>query len=357
MKKAVAMAFMLLLLGGCSAAFHTASPAPKRYEAQFLTLFDTVTTIVGYSESKEMFTAQVQSIHDDLEWYHQRYDIYQDYEGVSNIKTINDSAGKAPVKVEREVIDLLLFAREMNEKTAGNVNVALGSVLAVWHDYRERGIDDPQNAALPPIKLLREMDAFTNINAVVIDELASTVFLPEEQMRLDVGAVAKGYAVQRVCERAKANGFQSGLISVGGNVCAIGTKQPDEGWKIGLQNPWKEQDGRELLGTVELADRSLVTSGVYQRYYTVAGERYHHIIEPQSLLPSNRYTAVSIVCRDSGIADALSTAVFNLSYEAGRALVEGMDDVQALWIFPDGEARQTAGFPAIQPVEESYQKE
>ena len=316
----------------------------KRYEAQFLRLFDTVTQIVAYRNSKEEFTGQVNQIYSDLEEYHQLYDIYHEYEGMVNMKVINDQAGQEPLEVDRRIIDLLLFAREIYQETDGKVNVALGSVLSIWHDYRERGIMDPENAEIPPIDLLKEAGRHTDIHQVIIDESASTVFLADEDMMLDVGALAKGYAVEQVSRQAFQHGFTSGLISVGGNVKILGTKDSRERpWNVGIQNPDAPSEESNLY-VVYLTDKSVATSGNYQRYYTVEGKEYHHIINPETLYPAEYFTAATIVCEDSGQADALSTAIFTMSLEQGMALVESLPDTEAFWILPDGEQRFSSGF-------------
>lgn len=332
---AIAALSLLLSLPACA-------PQKTRYEAQFLTLFDTVTQIVAYADSKETFTAQTQALHDDLEIYHQLYDIYNDYEGVNNLKTINDNAGKAPVKVDQRIIDLLLLGKKMYTKSGGKINVAMGSVLSIWHDYREAGVDDPENAALPPIEKLEAAALHTNLADVVIDEAASTVFLADPRMRLDVGSIGKGYAVEQVCRTARDAGFTSGLVSVGGNVRAIGSKDGHGTlWNVGIENP---DDKATLLTTVYFSDMSLVTSGVYQRYYTVDGKAYHHIIDPDTLQPAAYFKAVSILCPDSGMADALSTAVFNLPLAQGKALVASVPDTEALWVNHDGSIERSAGW-------------
>ena len=343
MKQSMAAALaaaMLFALPGCAG---NRGPELTRYQATFLTLFDTVTTIVGYSTSKEAFTADAQFIHDELEEYHQLYDIYNDYPGVTNIKTLNDRAGQGPVPVDRRIVDLLLEAKEMDRETGGKVNVAFGSVLSIWHAYREAGIEDPEGARLPPMEELRAAAEHTDIGEVVVDEAASTVELADPAMRLDVGAIAKGYAVQKVCDAAREKGIGSLLVSVGGNVCAIGS-QDGRGtpWRAGIQDP-VDKDA-EYLKVLGLVDQTLVTSGSYQRYYTVEGQTYHHIIDPDTLMPADYFTAVTVLSKDSGRADALATALFNLPYEDGLALVEGMEGTEAMWVMKDGEQRFSEGF-------------
>lgn len=320
---------------------------PKRYEAQFLSLFDTVTTLVSYTDDKAQFEAQAQFIHDKLERYHQLYDVYHEYEGIHNIKTINDQAGIAPVKVDAELIQLLVLSKEMYEKSNGKMNVAFGSVLSIWHTYREKGIDDPAHAKLPPMEELQAAALHTDIEKVIIDEKASTVFLADPEMRLDVGSIGKGYAVQQVSLMAQEHGFTSGLISVGGNIVAIGGKYGDDTpWNIGIENPTKEEAGEEkkLIATVNVINQSVVSSGDYQRYYTVDGKQYHHIIDPSTLMPAAYYKSVSIVAKDSGIADAVSTALFNMPLAEGKAFIESLPYTEACFVLPDNHVEYSSGF-------------
>lgn len=338
MKRVCAAVVLCALLCGCAAAPAGEEGGQKRYEASFLTLFDTVTTMVGYADSQETFTAQAQQIHDELLEYHQLYDIYNDYDGMNNLKTVNDNAGIAPVEVDARILDMLEFSRELYEETGGRVNVAMGGVLSLWHDAREAGIEDPANAYLPDQDALEEAARHADWSNVVIDEEAGTVYLADPDMSLDVGAIAKGYAVERVCETAPAGM----LISVGGNVRATGPKPDGSPWVVGIENP----DGGDFLHTLYVEDSSVVTSGDYQRYYLVDGQRYHHIIDPDTLYPATRWRSVSILCEDSGIADGLSTALFTLSQEDGQKLLDAFD-AEALWMTQDGELLYSPGFQAM----------
>lgn len=338
MKRVCAAVVLCALLCGCAAAPAGEEGGQKRYEASFLTLFDTVTTMVGYADSQETFTAQAQQIHDELLEYHQLYDIYNDYDGMNNLKTVNDNAGIAPVEVDARILDMLEFSRELYEETGGRVNVAMGGVLSLWHDAREAGIEDPANAYLPDQDALEKAARHADWSNVVIDEEAGTVYLADPDMSLDVGAIAKGYAVERVCETAPAGM----LISVGGNVRATGPKPDGSPWVVGIENP----DGGDFLHTLYVEDSSVVTSGDYQRYYLVDGQRYHHIIDPDTLYPATRWRSVSILCADSGIADGLSTALFTLSQEDGQKLLDAFD-AEALWMTQDGQLLYSPGFQAM----------
>lgn len=328
---------MAITCSGCSM-----KPQKQRFQAEFMTLFDTVTQIVGYAETEAIFKEQVQVVYDELEVYHQLYDIYNDYEGINNVKTINDNAGIAPVKVDKKLIDLLLLGKEMYEETDGNINIAFGSVLSIWHRYRTRGIDEPENAKLPPMDMLQKAAESVDIDKMIIDTEASTVYLEDKNMSLDVGSIGKGYAVEQAAKAASEAGVDSMLLSVGGNIRAIGVKGDGTQWKVGIQNPFETDGG--FLERVFVEDISLVTSGDYQRYYEVDGKKYHHIINQDSLMPADHFTAVSILCKDSGRADALSTAVFNMTYEDGYSFVEGLEGVEAMWVFEDESIKYSSGF-------------
>lgn len=335
MRKTLALALVCCLLTGCSAR----AAGQNRYEASFLGLFDTVTTIVGYADSEEEFRAQAQSICDRLLEYHQLFDIYQEYPGISNLKTVNDRAGGGPVKVDRAVMDLLLFCREMAGATGGAVDVTLGAALALWHDAREAGVDDPEHAALPAPADLAEAGEHRGFDKVLLNEVRCTVEITDPELRLDVGAVAKGWAVERVCAAAPA-GL---LVSVGGNIRATGPKPDGSAWTVGIQDPDGERG--EYLCTLPVTDGSVVTSGDYQRYYTVDGVRYAHILNPDTLYPARRWRAVTVMCEDSGLADALSTALTVLPREEGEELLARFG-TRALWVDPSGETLWSESWPA-----------
>ncbi len=333
MKRTLALLLMLsLLLCGCG---------PKeeaQYSASFLTLFDTITVVVGRDVSEEAFREKAQAVHDDLLVYHQLFDIYNVYEGVNNLKTINDHPGEA-IAVDKAIIELLLDCREYYDLTAGKVNAALGGVLQLWHEARTDGINDPLHAELPDQAALEEAAAHALWDAIVIDEAASTVTITDPAVQLDVGAIAKGWAAQRAAENAP----EGLLISVGGNVCATGPKdEAGTPWVIGVENP----DGGDYLHTIYLTRGSVVTSGDYQRNYTVNGEVYHHIIDPATLYPGKLWRAVTVVCPDSGLADALSTALFLLPQAEGETLLEACN-AEAMWVAGDGTITYTQGFQAM----------
>lgn len=301
----------------------------ERFTASFLDLFDTASTIIAYDESQEVFDKHYEMFYNELQRYDRLYDIYHSYEGINNLYYVNQKAGKEPVKVDKDIIDLLEYGKEIYKLSGGKTNICFGSVLVLWHNERELAQD--QAGKLPNMDELKEASKHTNIDDLVIDKENSTVFFKDSKMRLDVGAIAKGYAVQRVIEYAKENLWENAAISIGGNVSTYGYKGDGKTkWKIGIENPDTTAD--EYLLMVDITDLSVVTSGDYQRYFTVDGKKYCHIINPETLMPSEYFSSVSILCNDSALGDALSTTLFNMNIEEGKKLVDSLDGVEVVWV-------------------------
>ena len=343
----LAAVLSLSLLVGCK---------PKkeltRYTTIFYDVFDTVTQVIAYCESEEEFNTQMQALHQDLIAYNQLYDIYNDYDGVVNVKTINENAGKAPVQVDDRILSMLELAQKMYDLTGGKINIAMGSVLGIWHDYREAAEQNASEAdnTLPTQEELEVVAQHCDINDLVIDEEAKTVYLSDPEMSLDVGSVGKGYAVEMVCRAAEARGLTSALVSVGGNLRAIGTKPDGSQWTGGVENPWNASDlytaSSMLSGAINMSDMALVTSGDYQRYFVVDGKRYHHLIDPDTLFPSTYFNGVTVLCSDSGLADCLTTGLFCQPLEDGMKIVESLDGVEAMWCTPDQQIVTSSGWDA-----------
>ncbi|MDD5602745.1 MAG: FAD:protein FMN transferase [Eubacteriales bacterium] len=322
-----------------------------KYSDSFFESFDTVITVVAYAKNENEFSDCYEKIRKRFTELHKLFDIYNEYEGINNLKTINDHAGAAPIAVEEEIIGLLEFALKCADMTGGIVNAAMGSVLEIWHNYREKGINEPDMAALPPEEILQDAARHIDIKKIIVDREKGTVYLSDPQMKIDVGALAKGYATELVVSELQKDGnLISGIISAGGNIRTTG--KPLDGvrarWGIGIHDPEKPvlSDG-ELLDVVYLNNGSVVTSGDYERYYIVDGRRYHHIIDPETLMPGEYFKSVTVVTADSGLADALSTAVFLMPCVEGRAFINSLEDVEAIWVMRDGTVEVTEGLKMI----------
>ena len=292
--------------------------------------FDTYGSFSDYTGSSQKdFDKLFNRVQTELSEYHKLYDIYHEYEGMVNLKTINDNAGCGKLTVDEKIIDLLLYAKEMHELTDGKINIAFGSVLKIWHNYREKGV------AIPTTAELTAANAHTSIENLVIDEENNTVELLDPEMSLDVGAIAKGYAVEKIAEGLIRDGYSGYALDVGGNLRTIGKKPNGQGWTVGIKNPTSPYS-QTYVYTTEIKNCAIVTSGNYERFYTVAGVRYHHIINPESLFPENYYLSVSVKSGSSALSDALSTALFNTPYEEISAFVKSLDGVFVVVVLPDG---------------------
>ena len=335
---------LTLLLTGLSTT--ACSRAPEKFSAHSFDYFDTVTTITGYAESREAFDEVANAVLSQLEEYHCLFTIYYRYEGMENLCTVNElvDGQHRTVTVDRRIVDMLLYARDMHDRTNGRVNIAMGSVLSIWHDYRTEGMNDPSAAKLPPAEMLEAAAAHTDIGNMVIDEAACTVTLTDPAMTLDVGAIAKGYAVEMVARSLEEKGISGYVLNVGGNVRTVGGKTDGTGWVVGIENP--REEGEDYLDYLSLSGQSLVTSGSYQRFYLVDGKSYHHIIHPDTRMPAEGYLSVSVVTSSSADGDALSTALFCMTVEEGMALVASMPETEASWVLSDGTRYTSDGWSA-----------
>ena len=348
MKKRISIFFLLLLcpvLGLCLPK----KPAVKlqKYNTVFMDTFDTVISLTGFAETEEIFQEQAQAVHAAYQQMHKLFDTYHSYEdeGILSIYSLNERAATMPVKVDPILFSLLKFSKSQYALGQGQTNVAMGSVLSIWHDYREAGLADPPSASLPRMEDLKQAAKHTSIEDLILDEDSMSVFFADPMMQLDVGAVAKGYATEIVARMLLSGPMPSFIISAGGNV-RLGNPPADgrAAWGVGVQDP----DGA-ILGnngiaeTMYLHDTSVVTSGDYQRFYMVDGVSYHHLIDPDTLMPGAYCRSVTIITEDSGMADFLSTSAYLMPYEASRAFIDSLPEVEAIWLFDDGRSEMTDG--------------
>lgn len=249
----------------------------------------------------------------------------------SDVSKINKNAGKNPVKVDDEVYKILTRAKYFAELTDGAYEPTIGPLVDLWN-IRNEG---ENNKRYIPSK----EDIEKALNKVDYKKLElledNKVFLKEEGMKLDLGGIAKGYAADEVKRILKENGVNSAIVDLGGNIYAVGSKNGDEYWKIGIQNP-QEQRG-SYVGIMKVKDSSVVTSGDYERYFKINGKRYHHIIDSKTGYPSdNELSAISIISKSSTDSDALSTALFVLGREKSKEVLKKLDDMEVLYITKSG---------------------
>lgn len=319
---------LLLSFAGCGAG-------EQRYTATYYQYFDTVTTVTGYDRDRQAFEQTESAIREILGRYHTLCDTRNPYRGVANLYEVNAMAGISPVEVSHELFTFLTWAKQMYTLSQGTVDITQGSVTYLWESYRDEG------TRVPTEQEIAEARSHTGMDLLVLDEAKSTAYLTDPEARLDVGALGKGYAGERVREYLDSVDKSHYLVNLGGNVCANGLRGDGAPWQIGIQSP-RGQDG-EFLCTLNIDGLCVVTGGDYQRYYEVDGVRYHHIIDPESGMPATRYRAVSVIYDDSGVADCLATALFILPEEQGREIAASLG-AEVIWVYANGSQATTEGF-------------
>lgn len=341
---AAVLAAICVFLCACGKNSTAENQALRKYSGT-IGAFDTVIDISAWCADQDEFDALYSCADELFTGYHRLFDIYETYPGTVNLKSINDAAGTEPLAVGGELLEFLHFAEDVCEMTGGNVNVAMGAVLRLWHDAREHSIAFPDSPVLPDDDALREAGRHCSIDALVIDDGHSTVLIADPLASLDVGAIAKGYATEKVARELTERGFDHVSLNAGGNVCLIGSK-PSGSWTVAVTNP-DRTSSEPYLGTVSVSGCAVVTSGIYQRFFTACGRCYHHIIDRDTLYPEERYQAVTVICGDSAIADAYSTALFNMPADEGERLVESTEGLEAMWVGYDFTVRMSSGFESV----------
>lgn len=310
--------------------------------------FDTITTFMAYTKDEEEFNHYVRVLNEELKKYHELYNSYDAFEGVNNFRTINENAGKKAVEVDPKIIELIEYSKEMYDLTGGKINIAMGSLLGLWHDAREISVDNPDEARIPEESVLKTASSHKDINAIEIDKEKNTVYISDPDVRIDIGAIGKGYATKIIAKRLEEEGLKHGILSVGGDDVLIGDNPASENsyYKIAIQNPDLEDKENPYSSVVSLRNTSVVTSGDYQRYFMVDGKRYHHIIDPETMYPSIKWRSVSVILDDIAEADTISTYLFILDYEEGLEFANKVG-AEVLWIDEDYNSFATEGWPEV----------
>lgn len=338
----VALAFLLVAVIALAVILLTREEKPSlKTKTFFGDYFDTVSTVYCYSgDSDKAFGENCTAVERLLSEYHKLSDIYNEYEGINNLKVLNDNAGGEPIKIDARLMDMLVYAKEIHALTDGAVNVMFGAVLSLWHDCREAADKNPASATLPSPSALAEAALHCDINSLVLDRENMTAVITDAKASIDVGAIAKGYATERAAELLKSLGAEGYALDIGSNMRTVGEHPTDGTWTVKIRNP-KATAENPYADEVKLSEGAVVTSGNYERYYTVNGKRYHHIINKDTLMPAEFFTSVTVIHPDSGFADCMSTALFNMSYEDGLSLIAraeaaGYGKISAVWIYEDG---------------------
>jgi len=253
----------------------------------------------------------------------------------SDISRINSAAGIEPVQVHEEVFKVIERAKYFAEISGGAFDPTVGPLVSIW------GIGS-ENQRVPAREEIDAVLPLINHRLLELDAVTRSVFLTQKGMALDLGAIAKGYAADVAAETAIDAGIKSAKIDFGGNIVLTGIKADKTPWKVGIRNPQK--DSGSIIGILQItvlpanfpSVKTIVTSGVYERYFEKDGNHYHHIFDPSTGYPAEKgLISVTLVTDISMDADALSTAVFVLGFEEGIRLLESFPGTEAVFVFKD----------------------
>ncbi len=332
----LSLALMLLFclsLIGCKGRV---SVRKKFYDGYFHTVCE-FRDVSGAGE--RAFLEKSELVEDELSLCHKLFDIRNEYSGIINLKTINDRAGDGEwLSVDERIIELLTLSKRMYALTDGNINIAMGGVISIWKAASESA--EGGKPYIPEREALIAAGQHTSIDALEIDEVGGRVRLCDPDVSLDVGAIAKGYCAERVGKLLREYGTVHFLLDFGGNL-VIGEKRDGSGTTTGIRNP--ADDDSMYARIVELKNTSLVTSGVDQRFFEVDGKRYHHIINKDTLFPMDNYLSVSVCYSSSAVADALSTALFNMTIDEGRGVISSFPGAEVTYVLNDGRVEIIGG--------------
>ena len=322
---------LLLTLAACATLWSCSRQ--KKFTDAYFDYFDSYAEITVYTDSEQQFEAYNDIFAYSINRYHQLLDIYNEYGDTVNLCTLNRNAANEPIRVSAELFDFLLCAKELHTLTGGYTSITIGAVTSIW----KQAITDK---ILPDQQELAVTAEHTDISDLVLDEKNMTVFFNDPMLQLDAGALAKGYVSDIIVRELVGAGCNSFLINLGGTLYAHGSKSDGTSWHGGISYP-------EDLGlggiSLNISENALSTSGSYYRGFEIDGALYHHIIDPTTLAPKNTFVSVSVLCPSGAEADALSTALFSMSIDDGRELIDSLDGAEAVWIFSDGATETTDG--------------
>ena len=331
---------------------------------------DAPVTFVAYTENEAEFNQYQEILKDEILVLGQLFDKYNNYEGLNNLKTINDNAGIQPVEVDQALIDLITFAKEYYTITQNTFDISMGAILEVWHNYREEGkllnsADPAQYGRVPAIEELQIAKECVSWDYIEIDDENNTVYINNPCASLDVGGIAKGFAADIVVNKLIEAGLETAIINIGdSSIITIGTKPNGDEWGVGIAQPKKNVliadssvDTLYFEGSIHIS-----TSGDNQNYYIAENDvTYHHLIDPSTLYPvvTSLHSVTIATSLSAASAEALSKAMFILPYDDALELLNKLkaenpnEVIDAVWVYEldqaptNSESKGSAGFSVV----------
>jgi FAD:protein FMN transferase len=277
--------------------------------------------------------AAAEAIFDELK----RIEDLASFHKTSGLSRINSESGTGPIQAEPELLQLIGKGLRVAEETRGAFDPTVGSLTRLWQfSGGEPRLPDPAEIA----QALKRV----GWDKVKLDIAANTIDLTEPNMALDLGGIAKGYALDRASQLIKKLGINSALVNLGGDILVVGERSPGNPWRIGVQDP---RDQTNIVAVASVINKVIVTSGDYQRFFINNGNRYHHILDPHTGNPARGLQSVTLVAPNGITAEPLAVAVFVMGVQRGLKHIESMQDVQGFLIDQEGEIHTSAGADSV----------
>lgn len=320
--------FSLGIFTGCSKNNKSSEPL-----SQSELLMGTVVTVTLYDSNNQEILDKIFNKVKDLE------SILSINENGTLVDEINDEAGIKPVKVDEDTYTIVKKGIEYSKLSNGLFDISVGPIVKLWN------IGLPE-AKVPTQEEIDEKLPLIGYNDIELNETDRTIYLKRKGMMIDLGGIAKGYTADIISDILTEEGVKSAIIDLGGNVFTHGKKINGDDWRIGIQNPFSERGG--IVGTLTTSNKSVVTSGIYERYIEKDGVKYHHILSPYTGYPyDNEIAGITIVSDTSADGDALSTSVFAMGVEEGMKFVNSIDGIDAIFVTKDNKVYITDGLRSI----------
>lgn len=318
----------LVLASFASCAEVSPSPLPivvKRTQMHMGTLV----TITAVSPDQDLGNRAMQVAFDEIKRLEQ---LLSTWRSDSELSRVNQEAGRRPVQVSSETLELVTRSLELGSLTLGGFNIALGPAIEAWSVIERQRIPDE--------KELQQLKSLVDWTRIQVNKEARTIYLPHTGMRIDVGGIGKGYAADRAVAEMKRVGVMGGVVALSGDIKAFGVLPDRKGFLVGIKHPRRED---ELIAMIDLKDEAVSTAGDYERFFERDGVRYHHILDPHTLQPARTCQSVTVIAKEGTVADGLDTGIFVLGPEQGMALVERLPGVEAIIIDQEGKITLSSG--------------
>lgn len=326
-----ALASALLLTGGPASA-ETVTQVRKKMGSRF--------EITVHHPDEQTVIDAIQAAYTEIE---RLEDLISSWRETSQTSEVNRQAGIAPVTVDAELLGLVRRARKISELTGGAFDITFASVGNLWDFKAERPV-------LPDPEAVGQALGRVGYRKIRIDEEQSRLFIETKGTRIGFGAIGKGTAANVAVRTLKEHGIENGIVSAGGDLYAFGLNEEGKPWRVGIADPTARD---RTFAFLELSDTAVVTSGDYESFVEIDGQRYAHIIDPRSGRPVSHLRSVTVVCPDAELADALATAVFVLGPDEGLELIDKLNGIEALVVLPDGSRRFSKNLSSLKKASEA----